>query len=157
MLCKVRFHLTHFICQSSQTRHLNNIMLHGCESSNLFDTVILFIVFLNVQIYSGSRWKVKELTYRISKYPTTQRLSKQEVDNEIERALKVWSDVTDLTFEQRRSGKVHIDIQRRILLISAQAIFQEQICLISLRRYLGFKKLFCSINIDHGGNLNIFS
>jgi len=59
----------------------------------------------------GSRWKVKELTYRISKYPTTQRLSKQEVDKEIEKALKVWSEVTDLTFEQRRSGKVHIDIR----------------------------------------------
>ena len=86
-------------------------MLHECESSNLSDAVILFIAFLNVQIYSGSRWKVKELTYRISKYPTTQRLSKQEVDKEIERALKVWSDVTDLTFEQRRSGKVHIDIR----------------------------------------------
>jgi len=33
------------------------------------------------------------------------------VDKEIEKALKVWSDVTDLTFEQRRSGKVHIDIR----------------------------------------------
>ena len=33
------------------------------------------------------------------------------MDKEIEKALKVWSDVTDLTFEQRRTGKVHIDIR----------------------------------------------
>ena len=61
--------------------------------------------------FPGSRWKVKELTYKISKYPSTQRLSKPQVDKEIEKALKVWSDVTDLTFEQRRTGKVHIDIR----------------------------------------------
>ena len=67
-------------------------------------------LFLNI-MFLGSRWKVKELTYKISKYPSTQRLSKPQVDKEIEKALKVWSDVTDLTFEQRRSGKVHIDIR----------------------------------------------
>jgi len=59
----------------------------------------------------GSRWKVKDLTYKISKYPTTNRLSVGEVDIEIAKALQVWAEVTDLTFEQRRSGRVHIDIR----------------------------------------------
>jgi len=59
----------------------------------------------------GSRWKVKNLTYKISKYPTTGRLSIDDVDSEIAKALEVWSEVTDLTFEQKRSGRVHIDIR----------------------------------------------
>jgi len=59
----------------------------------------------------GSRWKVKTLTYKISKYPTTKRISTTEVDKEIRKALQVWSDVTDLAFEQRQSGRVHIDVR----------------------------------------------
>ena len=51
------------------------------------------------------------LTYKISKYPTTKRLSKSEVDNEIRKAFQVWSNATDLTFEQRQYGRVHIDIR----------------------------------------------
>ena len=56
-------------------------------------------------IIPGSRWKVRSLTYKISKYPTTQRLSNSEVDKEIQKALQVWSDVTDLSFEQRSNGR----------------------------------------------------
>lgn len=59
----------------------------------------------------GSRWKVKALTYKISKYPSTNRLTSKEVDSEIKKALNVWAEVTDLTFEQRQFGKVHIDIR----------------------------------------------
>lgn len=59
----------------------------------------------------GSRWKVRNLTYKISKYPTSKRLSKREVDKEIRKALQVWSDVTDLTFEQKSAGRVHIDVR----------------------------------------------
>ena len=51
------------------------------------------------------------MTYRISKYPSSQRLSNREVDKEIEKALNVWASVTDLSFEQRKFGKVHIDIR----------------------------------------------
>jgi matrix metalloproteinase-14 (membrane-inserted) len=54
---------------------------------------------------------VKELTYKISKYPSTQQLSAQGVDAEIQRALNIWSAVTDLTFDQRQSGRVHIEIR----------------------------------------------
>ncbi len=59
----------------------------------------------------GSRWRVKDLTYRISKYPSTRRLSKREVDSEVKRALEVWSEFTDLTFTEKSSGRVHIDIR----------------------------------------------
>ena len=52
---------------------------------------------------------MRDLTYRISRYPT-KGLSRKEVDKEIAKALKVWSDVTDLKFRQKDSGPVHIDI-----------------------------------------------
>ena len=45
---------------------------------------------------------MRDLTYRISRYPT-KGLSKKEVDKEIAKALKVWSDVTDLKFRQKDS------------------------------------------------------
>lgn len=57
----------------------------------------------------GSRWRVKDLTYRISKYP--RHLSKQDTDLEVKRAFSVWSDVTPLTFTKKSSGPVHIEIK----------------------------------------------
>lgn len=57
----------------------------------------------------GSRWKVKNLTYRISKYP--KKLNRQEVDKEIARAFNVWSEYTDLTFTAKRTNPVHIEIR----------------------------------------------
>ncbi|XP_050353674.1 matrix metalloproteinase-14 isoform X2 [Nymphalis io] len=57
----------------------------------------------------GSRWRVKNLTYKISKYPS--RLNRAEVDAELAKAFSVWSDYTDLTFTQKRSGQVHIEIR----------------------------------------------
>ncbi|XP_055530959.1 matrix metalloproteinase-14 isoform X2 [Wyeomyia smithii] len=57
----------------------------------------------------GSRWKVKSLTYRISKYPS--RLERSEVDKEIAKAFSVWSEYTDLTFTHKKSSPVHIDIR----------------------------------------------
>ncbi|XP_029673654.1 matrix metalloproteinase-14 isoform X4 [Formica exsecta] len=58
----------------------------------------------------GSRWRTKNLTYKISKYPTG--LNKQEVDKEIAKAFGVWSGETDLTFT-RKTGRenVHIEIR----------------------------------------------
>ncbi|CAH0557890.1 unnamed protein product [Brassicogethes aeneus] len=56
----------------------------------------------------GSRWKVKDLTYKISKYP--RKLEKKDVDKEIYRAFSVWSDFTDLTFTPSK-GQVHIEIR----------------------------------------------
>ncbi|XP_037046819.1 matrix metalloproteinase-14 isoform X1 [Bradysia coprophila] len=57
----------------------------------------------------GSRWKVKALTYRISKYP--KKLNRQEVDKEVLKAFSVWSDYTDLTFTAKRANPVHIEIR----------------------------------------------
>ncbi|KAG7304126.1 hypothetical protein JYU34_011059 [Plutella xylostella] len=57
----------------------------------------------------GSRWRVKNLTYKISKYPS--RLNRAEVDAELAKAFSVWADYTDLTFTQKRSGQVHIEIR----------------------------------------------
>ncbi|XP_018571216.1 matrix metalloproteinase-14 isoform X2 [Anoplophora glabripennis] len=56
----------------------------------------------------GSRWKVKDLTYKISKYPG--KLKRGDVDKEIQRAFNVWSGYTDLTFTPK-SGQVHIEIR----------------------------------------------
>jgi len=61
-------------------------------------------------VLQGSRWKVQELSYKISKYPTNQRLKKSEIDSEIKKALDIWADVTGLSFKQKYSGRVHIDI-----------------------------------------------
>merc|ERR1712029_1277750 len=58
----------------------------------------------------GSRGRVNELTYKISKYPTGS-ISRSDVDKEIKKALSVWSEHTDLKFVRKRSGKVHIDIR----------------------------------------------
>lgn len=64
---------------------------------------IILIVFV-----SGSRWKVKDLSYKISKYPA--KLKRSDVDKEIQRAFDVWSEYTDLTFTPK-SGQVHIEIR----------------------------------------------
>ncbi|XP_058053463.1 matrix metalloproteinase-14 isoform X1 [Anopheles bellator] len=57
----------------------------------------------------GSRWKVKDLSYRISKYP--KRLERAAVDKEIAKAFSVWTEHTDLKFTPKKSGAVHIDIR----------------------------------------------
>lgn len=56
----------------------------------------------------GSRWKVKNLTYKISKYPS--KLKRADVDQEVQRAFDVWTKYTDLSFTQK-SGQVHIEIR----------------------------------------------
>nr|CAD7403544.1 unnamed protein product [Timema cristinae] len=65
----------------------------------------------NVPTGTGSRWRVKALTYRISKYPSTSRLNKEDVDKELNNAFNVWAGVTDLSFTQKDSGQVHIEIR----------------------------------------------
>ncbi|XP_012056897.1 PREDICTED: matrix metalloproteinase-14 [Atta cephalotes] len=58
----------------------------------------------------GSRWRTKNLTYKISKYPTG--LNKQEVEKEIANAFSVWTGETDLTFTRKTGHEnVHIDIR----------------------------------------------
>ena len=59
--------------------------------------------------YSFSWRPKKKLLYKISKYPT-KRLSEQEVNEAMEEAFKVWSDVADLEFERVTDGEADIDI-----------------------------------------------
>ena len=61
-------------------------------------------------VLQGTRWRVKDLTYKINKYPTSNQMTRSEVDSEIKKAFSVWSEHTDLTFTQKTSGPVHIDI-----------------------------------------------
>eukprot|EP00090_Calanus_glacialis_P031534 TRINITY_DN5228_c0_g1_i1.p1 TRINITY_DN5228_c0_g1~~TRINITY_DN5228_c0_g1_i1.p1 ORF type:complete len:546 (-),score=123.28 TRINITY_DN5228_c0_g1_i1:69-1706(-) len=62
-------------------------------------------------VLQGSRWRVNDLTYRVTKYPSTDRLSKSEVDEQMKSAFSLWEQVTDLRFSKRDSGSVHIEIR----------------------------------------------
>ena len=65
---------------------------------------------MSYYLHAGSRWRVKSLTYQITKYPA--KLAKTNVDSEVAKAFKVWADVTDLTFSPAPAGgKVHIEIR----------------------------------------------
>ncbi|XP_074153587.1 stromelysin-1-like [Sminthopsis crassicaudata] len=54
------------------------------------------------------KWKKNEVTYRIVNY--TDDMNQPDIDAAIERALKVWSDVTPLTFNRLREGEADIMI-----------------------------------------------
>merc|ERR1719283_527868 len=62
-------------------------------------------------VLQGSRWQVKVLTYRINKYPSTFRLSKEDVDLTVEKAFNMWQEATGLSFERKTTGSVHIEIR----------------------------------------------
>lgn len=59
----------------------------------------------------GSRWTKDTLDWRISKYPTTSRYSKSEIEEQIKKAFDVWSKHTKLKFNKKKSGSAHIDIR----------------------------------------------
>ncbi|NWT53588.1 MMP11 protein, partial [Erythrocercus mccallii] len=59
-------------------------------------------------VLSGGRWDKSELTYKIIRFPW--QLVKAEVRRTIEEALKVWSDVTPLTFTEVQEGRADIVI-----------------------------------------------
>ncbi|XP_014254798.1 stromelysin-3-like isoform X1 [Cimex lectularius] len=60
-------------------------------------------------VLQGSRWRIKDLTYKISKYPSA--LSKTLVDIEVKKAFRVWSEVTPLSFTRKTSGPVNIEVR----------------------------------------------
>jgi hypothetical protein len=50
-----------------------------------------------------SRWKKKNLTYRILKYTT--KLKNSDVDREIARAFQMWEEVTEFKFTPKMTEK----------------------------------------------------
>ncbi|KAF7663043.1 hypothetical protein LDENG_00220000 [Lucifuga dentata] len=56
----------------------------------------------------GSKWQQNNLTYRMENY--TQDLARWQVDDSIEKALKVWADVTPLRFTGIYNGTADIMI-----------------------------------------------
>lgn len=58
--------------------------------------------------FAGGRWERKDLTYKISKY--TEQLSKSQIDQTVERAFGMWSEVTPLKFRRVKSGSVSLII-----------------------------------------------
>ena len=56
------------------------------------------------------KWERQELTFSILNYPTNSRLSSQEVDQAIEKALAMWQKESNLKFIKRESGPVDIKI-----------------------------------------------
>ena len=90
---------------------MKDIVGHGAKREKRYAlqgflaSFLHFLGFL-LQIHiSGSRWKVKDLTYRVSKYPVG-GLTTDEVDKTIREALKLWSDITELTFTRKETGQV---------------------------------------------------
>jgi len=61
-------------------------------------------------VLQGSRWEKKDLTYRVTKYPSQGSLSKEDVDREVDKAFSLWGDVSGLRFTEKRFGPVDIDI-----------------------------------------------
>ena len=58
----------------------------------------------------GSRWRKRNITYRVSKYPSKAGLTRKDVDTTMKKAFEVWSRSTNLNFERKSVGDVHIEI-----------------------------------------------
>ncbi len=64
---------------------------------------------VNIISNSGTRLAGNKLTYRIYNYPNQPSVA--DVDREIWRAFKIWSDVADLYFSQEKfSNNVDLKI-----------------------------------------------
>lgn len=62
-------------------------------------------------VLQGSKWRVRELSYKVSQYPSSTRLSKAEIDGQMKKAFQMWESATNLKFTEKRTGSVHIDIR----------------------------------------------
>ncbi|XP_076844966.1 stromelysin-3 [Brachyhypopomus gauderio] len=59
-------------------------------------------------VLAGGRWNKKDLTYKILHYPW--QIRSEKVRQVFQEALRVWSDITPLTFTEVRSGRADINI-----------------------------------------------
>ncbi|XP_041360430.1 stromelysin-3-like [Gigantopelta aegis] len=57
----------------------------------------------------GSKWAKTDLTYKIAEF--SQDLQKGQTELEVDRALKVWSEVTPLRFTRKQIGPVDIEVK----------------------------------------------
>lgn len=51
-------------------------------------------------VLQGSKWSKSKILFRIAKYPKFSSMSPEDIDREINRAFNLWSEVSDLEFEQ---------------------------------------------------------
>merc|ERR1739844_286149 len=56
----------------------------------------------------GSRWQKRSLSYRVTRY--SQKMTRAQVDADVKKAFRFWSDATTLKFVKRNSGDVDIQI-----------------------------------------------
>jgi len=59
----------------------------------------------------GSRWKKRVLSYKVGKYPTG--LTRSEVDVDVRKAFKMWSDASGLRFVNKQFSAAPVDIEIR--------------------------------------------
>ena len=65
-------------------RNGKQLMVTLQSDIRLFDGECLFSRY----VLQGSRWRVSDLTYRVTKYPTTTRLKKSEVREESNKIME---------------------------------------------------------------------
>lgn len=51
-------------------------------------------------VLQGSKWSKSKILFKIAKYPKFSSMSPEDIDREINRAFNLWSEVSDLKFEQ---------------------------------------------------------
>lgn len=54
----------------------------------------------------GSKWSKSKLTFRIAKYPKYSSLNHADIDRELNKAFNVWSQVSNIEFEQIKEPTV---------------------------------------------------
>ena len=60
----------------------------------------------------GTHWPFdKIITWRITKYSTNKKFQNKELDDEMEKAFKVWENVASLRFKRLTSGKPDIEVK----------------------------------------------
>jgi len=53
-----------------------------------------------IMFVAGSKWESREITFRVSRYPDKQGLTRMAVDEVVEQAFATWASETNLTFRQ---------------------------------------------------------
>ena len=79
----------------------------------------------------GSRWRVNEITYKISKY--SDKLPKETVDKIIRKAFNIWAKASNLKFSQKKSGKVHIEIRFERIMMMIIMMIMMMIMMMMIR------------------------